>query len=127
MIKETIICIVIIVAIFALDYTTQSYTAKSIDTLKEKISKLELDIENNRTEEIKANIENINDTWKNSEEKLAYFLEHDELEKINSELKELTSYIKTDEKHLAISKTEKAKFILEHIKDKNSFKLENIF
>jgi len=61
------------------------------------------------------------------EERFSYFLEHDELEKVDTEVKGLSSYIETEENNLALAEIEKSIFILEHIKEKNSFSLENVF
>lgn len=59
--------------------------------------------------------------------KLAYYIEHDELEKVDTAIVTMKSYIKTNDYSLAIAELEEGKFVLEHIKDKNSFNLQNIF
>ena len=127
MLKETIICIIIIILIFTFDFITQGYTERNVDEISNKLDNLKKEIIEKDILKEKEDIKNINNKWKNAEEKLAYYIEHDELEKVNSELKELTSYIESEDEELSIAKIEKAIFILEHIKDKNSFSLENIF
>ena len=127
MLKETIICIIIIGLIFTFDFISQGFTEKNADEISRKLDNLKQNIQENNTLEIRKAIEEINSNWENAEEKLAYYIEHDELEKVNSELKELTSYIESKDNDLAKAKIDKAIFILEHIKDKNSFSLENVF
>lgn len=127
MLKETIICIIIIVTIFTLDFVTQGYTEERIDLVTEKMEKLEKYIEENNKEEMTNTINDINTTWDNSKKYFSYYLEHDELEKVDSELKEINSYIQTENNDESMAKIKKTIFILEHIKDKNSFSLKNVF
>lgn len=126
MLKEVIISIVIVLSITVLDFVTQDYTK---ETVKQTSIML-----NNLKEEIKINEENISDdleeifkSWEEKREKMAYFIEHDELEKVETNLTNIKSYIEEDEFDMAISSIDEAEFILKHIKEKNSFNLENIF
>ena len=126
MLKEVIISIVIVLSITVLDFVTQDYTKKTV-----KQTSIML---NNLKEEIKRNEENISDdlkeifkSWEEKREKMAYFIEHDELEKVETNLTNIKSYIEEDEFDMAISSIDEAEFILKHIKEKNSFNLENIF
>lgn len=124
MLKEIIISITIIVVIVSLDFFTQNYTNDSIkqttimlDDLKEKIKK-----DNNI-----SNIDELANSWENRRKKLAYFIEHDELEKVDTNLTNLKSYIEVSDLEMAINSIDEAKYILEHIKQKSSFSLVNVF
>ena len=126
MLKEIIISIMIIVIIFSLDFLTTSYTDESIkqttimlDSLKEKIK--------NGEDSTNKNIEELIDSWWNKRKKLSYFIEHDELEKVDTNLTNLKSYIEVSDYDMAINSIDEAKYILEHIKQKNSFSLANVF
>lgn len=126
MLKEIIISIMIIVIIFSLDFLTRSYTDESIkqttimlDSLKEKIK--------NGEDSTNKNIEELIDSWWNKRKKLSYFIEHDELEKVDTNLTNLKSYIEVSDYDMAINSIDEAKYILEHIKQKNSFSLANVF
>lgn len=126
MLKEIIISIIIIVIIVSLDFFTQNYANESIkettnmlNDLKEKIKKGE-DSTNNNVDELVA-------SWGNRRKKLAYFIEHDELEKVDTNLTNLKSYIEVSDFDMAINSIDEAKYILEHIKQKNSFSLVNVF
>ena len=127
MLKETVICIVIVICIFGLDIFTQKYTEKSIETTGKMLEDLKMQILNNETNEIENNINEINDKWQEVENKLAYYIEHNELEKVNTAIVEMRSYAETEDFSSAVAELDKGRYILEHIKDKNSFDLQNIF
>ncbi len=126
MLKETVICIVIVVFIFGLDIFTQKFTEETIDLTSKQLEDLKTNIldDNIETEE---KVKNIDDEWKNKQDKLAYYIEHNELEKVNTAIVTMKSYIETEDFSSAIAELEKGKYILEHIKDKNTFDLQNIF
>lgn len=129
MIKETIICIVIVITIILGNGTTQNYTKESVSELSKGLMSLrenltKEDIEN---EQVKKEAETIYQQWAQRHDKLAYFIEHDELEKVETEFVALKSYIETQEYEEAKSELDKSVFILKHIEDKYDFNLQNIF
>ena len=128
MIKELLIIIIIIVSIFTLDSITQSYTENNIDEIIRGLNNLQDDIRNNENKEkMEEYISTIKNRWTEMEVKFSYYLEHDELEKVDTEVNGLSSYIETCENNLALAEIEKTIFILEHIKEKNTFTLGNVF
>ena len=72
-------------------------------------------------------ISKIDNKWKEVYDKLAYYIEHDELEKVESNFTACKSLAKTREYEQSISELEKTVYVLEHIIDKYSFNLVNIF
>lgn len=129
MAKELVICIIIVVSIFAGNAITQGYLNKSVtiitenlDELKEEIVKEEINIEL-----VKNKVQNIYNNWEEKNKRLAYYVEHDELEKVNTGLTGLKAYIETEEFSEAVPDLEKTIFVLEHIKNKNIVNLKNIF
>lgn len=129
MTKELVICIIIVVLIFAGNAITQGYLNKSVtvitenlDELKEEIVKEEVNIEL-----AKNKIENIYNNWEYRNKKLAYYVEHDELEKVNTGLTGLKAYIEMEEFSESVPELEKTVFVLEHIKNKYIVNLKNIF
>lgn len=126
MLKEVVISIIIVISIIALDFVTQNYTKATVKQTSGMLSDLKQQIENNE-ENISNYIEEIYKKWEERRERLAYFIEHDELEKVETNLTNIKSFIEEDEQDMAISNIDEANFILEHIKEKNSFNLENIF
>lgn len=126
MFKEVMISIIIIVLIFSLDIITQTYTMASVAETSSELDNLKGKIEN-QNNNLDINIDKISSNWEKRRQKLSYFIEHDELEKVETNLTNIKSYIESAEFNMAISSIDEAKFILEHIKEKNAFNLENIF
>ena len=129
MLKETIICIIIVIAIIFGNNMTQDYTKESVNELssglmllREDINQEEIDNEKGRNE-----IDRIYKQWEERHDKLAYFIEHDELEKVETELIAIKSYIETQDYQELISELDKSVFILKHNEDKYAFNLQNVF
>ena len=127
MIKETVICIIIVIGIIGLELLTQNFTEKTVKEIRETFSKIENEIVKQNIEQINIELENISDKWEKKQKKLAYYIEHDELEKVHTAIVTMKSYIKTNDFSSAMAELEEGKFVIEHIKEKNSFNLQNIF
>lgn len=127
--KELIICVVIVVVIIIGNILTQGYTKDvvtymngTLENLKEDLLQEEVD-----TEKVAGKITNIREEWEKRYQKLAYFIEHDELEKVETELTSLQANIETKEYKQGVPDLQKCIFILDHIKDKFSLQIKNIF
>lgn len=129
MLKEIIICIVIILTIILGNNITQNYTKQSVSKISnELISLRETAIKKEiNNQEAKNKIEEAYKQWNERYDKLAYFIEHDELEKIETELTEIRSHIETEEYEELVSELDKSMFLLKHIEDKYAFNLQNVF
>ena len=129
MLKETIICIVIILTIILGNNITQNYTKQSVSKISEELMSLrEIAIKNEiNNKEAKDKIEKAYKQWEERHDKLAYFIEHDELEKIETELTEIRSHIETEEYEELVSELDKSMFLLKHVEDKYAFNLQNVF
>ncbi len=127
MLKETIISIIIVILIVVLDFITQNYAKESVQKTSEMLENLKIQIQEHKTENIKTTIDEIFLSWEQRHNKLAFFIEHDELEKVETNLTNIKSAIQTQDYTTATMGIDEAKFLLEHIEDKNAFNLENIF
>lgn len=143
--KEFIIVIVIIIAIFVLDFITHNYTENSFKEIKEMLyeiktiaeelqSNKEIKEEGQNTindEELKhklsKKVDEIKEEWESVNGKSAYYIEHDELEKVSSLVVKFSSYFKLEEYSEAIPELENCIYILEHIEDKQAMKFINLF
>ena len=130
--KETIICVVIVIAIIVANVITQNYTVESVKYLSEELGELRediLNIENNENMEtqIKEKIDKTVNDWEKRHDKLYYYIEHDELEKVETNLTGMKSFIESKEYADSLSELDKNIFILKHIEDKYAFNLQNIF
>ena len=127
--KELIISIIIIICILSLNAITQKYTKESVSTMKEDLSILreEMRQENLNKNKIDMAIEKASNNWESRHDKLAYYIEHDELEKVETHLTILKSNIEVGDFEQGIGELDSCTFVLEHIQDKESFKVKNIF
>lgn len=93
-----------------------------LSTLREEITK-----ENTDTNKIGISMQKVSDNWENRKDTLAYYIEHDEIEKVETHLTILESDIEVEDYDHALGELDTCSFVLEHIQDKESLKLKNIF
>ncbi len=132
MVKEAIICSVIVIAIIFGNTVTQNYTKESVENLSKEMNGLKSKIEQQeqekgKQEELKEEVDKIFEDWDDRYEKLAYFIEHDELEKVENSLTSIKSHMETEEYKEVIGGVDESVFLLKHIEDKNHFNWQNIF
>ena len=129
MVKEFFICTIILILIFVGNGITQGYSRDSIEDINKKLANLreEMNKEEMNHEEIVKKEEEIDKEWEEMFSRLAYYIEHEELEKVSRNLENIKTYIKLKEYDNAIKEINEAIYILNHIEDKYSFNLQNIF
>ena len=127
MLKEAIIAFIIIIGIFSGDFITQSYTKQSVKKLTTELSILKDELIIDNFDEAKVQAQKIKDNINESHSKLSYYLEHNEIEKVETNYTVCKSFVDQEEKNEAIAELEKTVFVLNHMTDKYSFSLENIF
>ena len=123
--KELIICLVIICSIVIGDIWLQNYTSKTLDTISTNLEELKETLNDNKFS--KEKVIQVNNEWDKKFNILTCFLEHDELEKVKTQLVAITAGIDVEDTEYVYEEIDKAVYILEHIKDKNSLKLDNVF
>ena len=127
MLKEMIICIVIILAIIFGNVITQDYTKQSVAELSEILSNLRDEVEQKNTENLQNEVKKVEEKWNEKHDKLAYYIEHNELEKIETELTIIKSDVEIADYEHSIESIDKSMFLLKHVEDRYAFNLENIF
>lgn len=134
MLKESIICIVIIVVIVVGNFVTQNYTTKLVDVMENKMQELEkilLEREEKDSEKVKeqakTKLEEIHEEWGNRRKKLSFYIEHDEIEKVETNLSDLNHLVEEEEYTEVVKQLDESVFLLKHIEKKYAFSLENIF
>lgn len=127
--KEIIIIIFIVITIIVAHAITQIYTQNFFDFVCEDLSNLEnkLFSESPNGEELKNDINQIQDKWNKKYDYFACYVEHDELEKVKTQLISIEANIKVGDYEKAIDEAERCIFILKHIEEKDSLKIVNIF
>lgn len=123
--KELIICLVIICSMVIGDIWLQNYTSKTLDTISTNLEELKETLNDNKFS--KEKVIQVNNEWDKKFNILTCFLEHDELEKVKTQLVVITAGIDVEDTEYVYEEIDKAVYILEHIKDKNSLKLDNVF
>ncbi len=127
MYKEMIIVVIVIIIIVTLDIITNNYTTYATDTLSGELNNLKEYIILEDDEKTSKIIEEVKDKWKEYNKILSYYIEHDELEKVETELATLSGIIEAKDYNHGIGNLNATVFILEHIKDKEKFSIQNIF
>ena len=127
--KEMIICIIVIAFIVIGNVITQNHTKQCVLQLNQELSNLksEIIVAEKKHEELKNKSKEIRELWNNMQETLSFYVEHDELEKVETQLALLIGEMETELYDDAIPEIEKCQFILEHIEDKTSLTIKNIF
>ena len=116
MYKEIIICILVVIFIFSMDLISNNYTKNVFFNINDELSNLrnEITSEDKKEEKIKEKMKEIEEKWYKNINLLSCYLEHNELEKVK-------------EYNQATPQLEECKFIINHIIDKESFLIRNIF
>ncbi len=140
--KEIIIVIVIVIIIISADVLTQKYTANSFTDINNQLDEIRIigkeleeieKLENNSLESqekkkvLEEKIDNMQDDWRKINKRTAFYIEHDELEKVNASMTKFRSYFELEEYTEAIPELEDCKYILNHIKEKESMQFINLF
>ena len=125
--KELIICIILVTLIVIGDWIIQNYTKNTINNITGELETLKQCLFEKSDKNINEQIDRIDNKWNKVHDKLACYIEHDELEKVETNFTACKSFAKTEEYEQAISELEKTVYVLEHITDKYSFDLVNIF
>lgn len=128
--RTLIICIIIVIAIILGDIMLQRYVKQVFEPinymLDEIANKLDEENEINNKEELKNKMGEVDNLWDSKFKKMACFLEHDELEKVKTQLVVAKSAIEVNDRENAYEEINKAKYIIDHIKQKVNFSINNI-
>lgn len=129
MLKEISICIIIVALILVGNVITQNYTNDSVDIASNELNLLRKEVikEEVDSDIVNKKINEIYSNWFNRHKKLAYYIEHDELEKVETDLSALKGYIEIEEYKEAVAELDRTIYVLQHIKNKTIFSLDNIF
>lgn len=126
--KEAIITISIVLLILLAEWLTQGYTHKAFAEIEDNLTQLKEEIlqTNANSEQLINKTEQIAELWESKQENLSCYLEHNELEKVNTQIVLIKGYLESDSPQDAIPDLEEGLYIIEHIKEKEAFKLKNI-
>ena len=126
--KEIIIVSIIVFLVVAVDIFTQNYTKATIGEVSNELNAINerIDKEENKNA-AKEEINNVVEKWNESKQKLEIYIEHTELEKLEMYMLDARSYIEKEEYNMAYQALETCEFVANHIMEKYSLSLENLF
>lgn len=127
--KEIIITILVITLVVIGNIITQNNTKHTVEVLSHQLGMIRQEAikEEANQEELKKQLEQIEQTWKERYKILAYYIEHEELEKVETEITKLRANIATKEYQTAVESIDTCNFILMHINEKSALKIVNVF
>ena len=129
--KEVIIVILIIAIIFTVNAISQKFTTESVQRITKDLDELESmakeNEESKNKEEISKIIEKVKSDWSNINYIMSCYIEHDEMEMVNSSMVKFETAFNLDEYNEGIIELENCKYILKHIKEKESIRIINFF
>ena len=126
--RDIVFCVIIIIVIVVLDFFIQDYIKNSAEEMTIKLGNLKQEVSKKNEDKInEVDTREVRETWEEKYKILASVIEHDELEKVEKNLTGIYSALESKELPDAISELDESMFILRHIKDKYSFKIENVF
>lgn len=123
--KEIIICLCIIITIIIGDMALQKYTSDTLKSINEKLEYMKYELEQSDNTSL-LKMDEVNAEWDKKFNILTCYLEHNELEKVKTQLVSISAGIKVNDKEYVYEEIEKAIYILEHLKDKQMLKIDNI-
>ena len=124
---RTVIVTIIILAIFILGaFVLHRYIDTSCEGLLENVKELHVSVEDDRWPDSKKQLSGLNKKWENTKKRWQLFLEHYEMDDIDIVLSRIEQYLEVEDKASALSETAELRILINHIKDKEGFMLENI-
>ena len=120
--KEMCIIVAILIFVIFIEVYTNGKLEKKLDVLGGKIGEIEQNLEDSNDK-----IGKIKDDWKKENDILSLFVDHNELEKLSKSLNFIEVNVKNNDFDEARENISELKFMIEHIKEKNSLELKNVF
>lgn len=123
LITSTIIIIVLLIT-WGLMYDFISQTTEEFNSL---IADIETKVLSDNWDSTMSIYDSINTKWEGKQKVFLLIIDHEEIEKINLTLSKIKKYIIIKDKSLTLSETSALRFFLNHIEEKESLSLKNIF
>lgn len=129
MLKEFSIIGVILIIIIGGNILMQQYLKNSSEPIIQDLEQLYEQLVSNQSEkeELKQKVEEIDKQWEGVSKIWTMIILHSELDQIEIAMINTRTAIDVDEFEEASLELKKAIFLLEHIQEKDAFKIKNIF
>ena len=129
MYNEIVICIIVVILIVSMDLISNNYTKEVFNEINENLGILREEMlkKENDTNKINEEIKKVEKTWSETYKILTCYIEHNELEKVAKQITLIKGNVDVKEYNQAIPQLDECIFILNHIKDKESLLIRNLF
>lgn len=129
MYKEIVVCFLVVIFIISIDLISNNYTKKTFSNINEKLNNLrnEMIKENKDENKIADNLKKVEQEWNKNLNLLSCYIEHNELEKVIRQLTLIKGNIDLEEYSQAVPQLDECVFLINHIKDKESLLIRNLF
>lgn len=119
--------IVLLAVIIGASIFSSRILASSSEKLQQQISEIERNTSEGNWEKAEESITSVEKDWEKLEKTWAKLIDHMEIDQIDNTLSRLTKYIETQDKPLALAEAAALKKYIEHIPEKESLQLKNLF
>lgn len=129
MYKEIVVCILVVILIFSMDLLSNNYTKKVFFIINDSLENLRNEMlkDNKDTNKINEGINKVEQEWNKKLNFLSCYIEHNELEKVARQLTLIKGNIDVGEYNQAVPQLDDCVYVINHIKDKESLLIRNLF
>ena len=129
MYKEIIVCILVVILIISMDLLSNNYTKKVFFSINESLGNLRNEMlkEDKDVNKINDEITKVEQEWNSKLNLLSCYIEHNELEKVARQLTLIKGNIDVEEYNQAVPQLDDCVYVINHIKDKESLLIRNLF
>ncbi len=129
MYKEIVICIIVVILIVSMDLISNNYTKEVFNDMNENLGILREEMlkKEKNNNKINEEIKKVEKIWSDNYKILTCYIEHNELEKVAKQITLIKGNTDVKEYNQAIPQLDECIFILNHIKDKESLLIRNLF
>ena len=129
MYKEIIVCILVVILIISMDLLSNNYTKKVFFSINDSLGNLRNEMlkEDKDVNKINDEITKVEQAWNSKLNLLSCYIEHNELEKVARQLTLIKGNIDVGEYNQAIPQLDDCVYVINHIKDKESLLIRNLF
>ncbi len=129
MYKEIVVCILVVILIFSMDLLSNNYTKKVFFSINDSLENLRNEMlkDNKDTNKINEGINKVEQEWNKKLNFLSCYIEHNELEKVARQLTLIKGNIDVGEYNQAVPQLDDCVYVINHIKDKESLIIRNLF
>ncbi len=129
MYKEIIVCILVVILIISMDLLSNNYTKKVFFSINESLGNLRNEMlkEDKDQNKINDEITKVEQEWNSKLNLLSCYIEHNELEKVARQLTLIKGNIDVEEYNQAVPQLDDCVYVINHIEDKESLLIRNLF